>query len=174
MKKLLSVLGLCSLLLVACQTTSEEEAFVELASEDQFVTASSMSDQQSFSYTFDYDPNQAQYLDTRFEGSTGFGPNFMLTGGAELVGYTLPYAELPFADSFTELALMGDHEVFTYEESANNCKLEYGGVMHGDEVLILRVKLCAGNDEAQAKASFKHLMNGLKLEELPGKSEYTL
>jgi hypothetical protein len=160
MKKfIIPLLFLLSLSLVACDSkvddteeeTSDEEAYITLASEaeDYFpLRASFMSDNRSMVYTFDYDGNLLKMMDSKFEGASTYGANFKAEGGAEITTATY------FKEDF----------VAPIDKVVGDCSFTYESLKHEEEVLVMQMKVCEGDDEMLAEEAMQSLLDGLMME----------
>ncbi len=162
-KYLILLLVVFSLGLLACSSDGlpveeedaavdgEEEAYINLASEaqDYFpLRASFMSDNRSMVYTFDYDGNLLKMVDSRFDGSSEYGANFKVEGGAEI----------------TTVTFLKEDFVAPSTRADGICKLLFESVEHEEEVLVMRLRVCPEDDAELAEEALQSLVDGLMLE----------
>ena len=159
-KFIIPLLIILSFSLLACEngveveeevSDSEEEAYITLASEEQDyfpLRASFMSDNRTMVYTFDYDGNLLKMMDTKFEGSSEYGADFKVEGGAEIT--TATYSKEAFVPPLDKIV--------------DECQLSYEVVKHEEEVLLIRARVCEGDDEWLAEEAMQNLLDGLMLE----------
>lgn len=155
---------------VPVNAPTNESAQVELAegideTPALSLEASFMSENQTFAYTFNYDGNLLQLLDTPLTGASGYGPSFQVKGGAEITGSTVLFEN--FDDSATtSTQIIGSNEVQFSSSVSGECTVEQGVVDFAKEALVLRLRVCPGNDAETAKQSFKSLFSGLEMKAL--------
>lgn len=179
MKTQLLVLSLFTLVLASCEMRTkptEEEAtlpssdLVELSSEGELVPlmleASFMSDHETFSYSLSYNGNLLNLVDTNLQGSSVYGPDFMVEGGTEITGYTEWLSELDVVPELAASQLWGRYQVYRYSVPDGLCTLDKAVIKHFEEGLVLQVRTCPDQDGVQGKEALEALLTGLRLNKL--------
>jgi hypothetical protein len=169
--KFFSFLALFTLLFSACQVKPEESAEVELSSEVErgplLLEASFMSNHQSFSYVLNYDGNEMQMMDEVLsDAGVSFGPNFIVNGGAEIVGYTTWASETDMVPELAAAQLYGRYQVYRYSTPDGICTVDKAVIPHLEESLILELRSCPNQDGVAGQAAFEALLNGLRIQDL--------
>lgn len=158
MKKLIAFLALSSLFLAACSFSAAElgQGSVltlgdsEEALDVMSLEASFMSDNQTMVYTFSYDGNLLKMMDGQFDGASDYGASFKVEGGAEIVTST------HLLDSFDQ----------PKDGMEGECRLTHENVKHEQEVLMIRSRVCMGQDASLAKVAMESLLDGVTLKSL--------
>ncbi len=163
---------LVSSFLTACQVakapSSDEEgggdasSAVELSGEEDLsapllVTAQFLAEEESYSYSLEYDANLLSLTDQRFDGATENGASFKVKGNAEIVTFTAVEADLAFASE------LKDGQYSTVEES---CSVEYRVVPNQFSATVLRLKACEGQDKVKGMAALSALQNSVQVQNL--------
>lgn len=142
----------------------ELSAAVILAEEDYEVfplSANFKSDQETFDYSFAYDGNLLKLVSFKFDGASDFGPSFMAEGGVEVVGSTLPLAQLSEVQTLAAVTAIGDHEVRLYTDAEGECSVRAGYVTHQGEAVLLKARTCGDDNPQVADYALRSLFKGL-------------
>lgn len=152
---------------------SEEDQEVQLSSEESpedvfFVPleASFMSEMGSFAYSFNYNGALLRLVDGPLEGSHGFGPQFQVEGGAEIIGTTLSVEDMDFTPELTPVSLKGQVEVYTTVHEEGDCRVTRGFSPHLKEALVLELRICLGDQASYGEEAFTSLFEGLTMKSL--------
>lgn len=150
----ISLFGCASNEPVDTEDIEDQAAAVHLTSEaggDYLpLRASFMSDGRTMAYTFDYDGNLMAMVDTPFEGASEYGASFKVEGGGEITTSTYPLSGF----------------VPPVDKVLNACSYSYEFVQDTEEVLLLQLRVCEGEDAELGAAALYGLLDGLMIESL--------
>ncbi len=167
-------LVVAALFLSACQTATGEDETLSFVDQDvilaveenalpvQWVEASFLSGEGSFSYRFEYNNYLLQLLDTPVENPADFGPHFEVEGGAEIKGYTrlVDKAESE-ATGQSEVQIIGKHRVSRTSFALGDCTLQKAMTEFSGEVLVFELQLCPGDNEDRGEEALEALFDEL-------------
>lgn len=147
-----------------------ETLMVELSSEGELVPmdleASFMSNNKTFSYTFTYDPNLLNIVETDEKAASRPGAHFLVEGGAEITAYSLWLADLEMVPQFSAVQLFGRYQVYRTAYPEGLCTIERAVVEDSAEGLVLELKLCPAQDAERGMEAFEALLTRLRLKDL--------
>jgi hypothetical protein len=175
MKNILIALSLLSILLTGCEIRekpqdTEEASQVDLSSDaevPQMLEASFMSANQTFAFTLNYDGNMMQLMDSALSAAvSNIDPNFKVSNGATLVGFTAWASEVEMVPELSAAKLYGHYQVYRMSFPDGICTVDQAVVPHLEEALVLRVKTCPDQDSAVSLDALESLLNGLQIKDL--------